>query len=106
MKTILVNEKELKKKLSKVYEAFLKNPKDKIIHKRAINYDRKYGSIGEYNGEYGSPVIILSEKTKKAIGFLSFLCQYGVYDDDSELSKEKIFGKAKKILEDLKESEK
>jgi len=92
-----INEKELKEKLLKIYEAFIKSPKDKSIHMNAIDYDRKYGGLEGYDS--------ISEATKRAIGFLSFFCQYGEYDNNSELSKEKIIGRAKKILKDLKKSE-
>jgi len=35
-----VNEKELRKELIEIYEGFLKNPEDKIIEKKAIDYDK------------------------------------------------------------------
>jgi len=89
-----INEKELRKKLLKIYEAFLKDPEDELVHRNATNYDREYGIL---EGDDS-----IADSTKKAIALLSFLFQYGLHENSSEISKEKIFNKAKKISEKLK----
>jgi flagellin-specific chaperone FliS len=92
-----INESKLRKNLVSIYESFIKNPEDTNVHKEAIRYDRAYGSLEGYDS--------ISKEIKGAISMLSFLNQFGSHNDDSELSKEKILGKAKKILEELRKSE-
>jgi|SRR3989344_5604152 len=93
---------KIKKELLKVYEEFLKNPKDKSVYKKAIFYDKNYGGLTSYNDILVKKVV--PKDIEKAINGLSTIYQYGMWEKEHEaFSNEKILKKAKKILEDLKE---
>ena len=94
MTAIEVNEEDLRKRLLKIYKAFLENPEDKIVHGNAIDYNRRYGSLEGYTA--------VSEDIKKAIAGLSVICQYNVHDTSHPaFSNEKLIEIAKKTILDL-----
>lgn len=98
-----LNWKKIKKELLEVYEGFLKNPKDKSVHKKAIFYDKNYGGLTSYNDILVKKVV--PEDIEKAINGLSTIYQYGMWEEGHEaFSNDKIMNSAKKILENLKKT--
>ena len=98
-----VDFKKMKKELIELYENFLKTPEDKSIQKKAIKYDRDFGGLQVYNDYLKSQPV--PKEIETALGGLSTIYQYGLWEDNHEaFSDEKIVKEAKKILEELKKA--
>ena len=95
-----VDEKKMRKELIRIYQKFLNESSREEAINESIAYDRRYGGLAsEHYEKYVSADIL------DAIGGLSTIYQYGLYDDSHEaFSNEKILSAAKKILEELQKS--
>jgi len=95
------NEKKMRKELIDLYEAFLINPKNKLVRNVAIKYNNLYGGLSAYNEILAKQPI--PKDIENALGGLSTIYQYGMWGENHEaFSDEKILKDAKKILEELK----
>jgi len=90
----------MRKELIWLYEEFLRNPADKSIQKRAIDYDRNFGGLSSYNSYLKSQPV--PPDIEIALNGLSAIYQFGTWGKEHDLSNDKIIYKARKILEDLK----
>jgi hypothetical protein len=101
-KMVEFNEKKMRKELIDLYEAFLKNPKSKLVRNVAIKYSNLYGGLSAYNDILAQQPI--PKDIENALGGLSTIYQYGIWGEYHEaFSDEKIIKDAKKILEELRE---
>ncbi|MBU2616976.1 MAG: hypothetical protein KKB79_03290 [Nanoarchaeota archaeon] len=89
------NEPELRKKLLRVYERFIKKPSDEKNLDQIKELDGSYGSLTAVNQYLLSKPI--SEEMNKAIGFL-----YNVWSKSFGESKEELQNKAREIVVDLR----
>jgi len=90
------NEPELRKKLLKVYERFIKEPSDKENLNQIKELDGSYGSLTAVNQYISSKPV--SKEMDKAIGFL-----YNIWSKSFGESEEELQKKAREVLADLRE---
>lgn len=91
---------KIKKELFLVFSSFIKNPEDEKIKEKAIEIDKKYSgllSYVEHSSKEIAPEFIIN-----ALGAVSLIYEFGLYDDSHEaFSKIKIKEIAKEILKTL-----
>ncbi|MCC7574913.1 hypothetical protein KO361_04950 [Candidatus Woesearchaeota archaeon] len=93
---------DLKKELILVFSSFINNPNSDEIKEKAKKIDEQYSGLLSYSQLSSNE--ILSKIMLEALGNVSLICEYGMYDEDHiAFSKKKIESRIKKILKTLKE---
>jgi len=95
-----VDFERMRTELIEIYQKFLEAPGSKPLHRRIMDYEKKWSGLSVYDD-------ILKEKPvpeaiRKALEGLSLLYQYGTYPETHDLSDKNILKRAKAILEKLR----
>jgi hypothetical protein len=91
---------KIKKELKSIFSSFINDPDNEEIQNNAIKIYKKYSGLLSY-AEHSSDKLV-PEHILNAIGNVSRLYEYGLYEDNHpEFSKEKILEKAKSVLKSL-----
>jgi len=91
----------IKKELLFIYSSFLVNPENKDIKEKAKKIDEDYSGLLSYSQHASKE--ILPKHVLDAIGNISLIYEYGLYDENHPaFSKEKIKKRIEEIIKTLK----
>ena len=92
---------DIKKELFFIFSSFLDNPKNKEIKEKARKMDEKYSGLLSYSQHASKEV--LPKYLLNAIGNISLIYEYGIYDEDHPaFSNEKIKKRIEELMKTLK----
>lgn len=102
---VAIDFKKMRKELISLYERFLKNPESESIKEEFMVYGEEFGGITVLN-DYLKSMPVPKDIFSGLCG-LSMISDQLLFEDKNQFfTKEIIFDKSKKILEELKKQDK